>query len=197
MTDLDDVLTAYLLGDASDDERRLVESLLATEEAVRRRHAELSRALLALNAPSPDERGWQRLSLALAGVRRFEHLLPRLAALYDLDEAGARAVLARVDDEGAWSSYVPGIHVQAVRAGPRTQGWVTALVRVQPGASFPEHGHRAHEQVLVLEGGYLDSSGREFWRGEVAEQPAGSRHSFVGLPGIPCLCASLTQLLEN
>jgi len=52
---------------------------------------------------------------------------------------------------GEWKTVVPGIEVKTLlydAAG----GAVSFLLRAQPGASLPAHGHRAYEECLVLEG---------------------------------------------
>jgi anti-sigma factor ChrR (cupin superfamily) len=53
--------------------------------------------------------------------------------------------------EDAWKPVVPGIEFKTLLydAHART---VSFLLRAQPGASLPAHGHRAYEECLVLEG---------------------------------------------
>ena len=48
-------------------------------------------------------------------------------------------------------SRVPGVSVKALRNDMET-GASSALVRFDPGASFPAHDHPAGEEVFVLEG---------------------------------------------
>jgi putative transcriptional regulator len=80
----------------------------------------------------------------------------------------------------------------AVEAGPAKAGLVAALVRLDPGATFPDHEHGAEEQVLVLEGGYRCSTGVEVWRGGLDVRARGTSHAFTALEGVTCVCASVT-----
>jgi quercetin dioxygenase-like cupin family protein len=48
-------------------------------------------------------------------------------------------------------SKVPGVSVKVLR-NDRESGASAALVRLDPGASFPAHEHPAGEEVYVLEG---------------------------------------------
>ena len=48
-------------------------------------------------------------------------------------------------------SKVPGVSVKVLR-NDRETGESAALVRLEPGASFPAHDHPAGEEVFVLEG---------------------------------------------
>lgn len=72
-------------------------------------------------------------------------VLERARALTRLREHVVRVT------EGGWKPVVPGIEVKTLfydAAG----GTVSFLLRAQPGASLPAHGHRAYEECLVLEG---------------------------------------------
>lgn len=139
----------------------------------------------------PSSSLFAKLWTKLAGTGRFEHLLEKLAKLFDISVNEARALLARVDDPGAWESQLaPGVWLSPVEAGPACDGAFTVLVRIEPGAVFPTHTHGGEEQVFILEGGYLDVGGKEYWRGELDVRPKGSSHSFTGLPGQGCLCAA-------
>jgi anti-sigma factor ChrR (cupin superfamily) len=57
------------------------------------------------------------------------------------------------------------------------------FVKVPAGEPFPEHRHLGEEQVLVLQGGFVDSEGRVCHRGDEAVKPLGSAHGFTALPG--------------
>lgn len=135
-----------------------------------------------------------RIEAQLMGPGRFAHFKTQLATLFDLAEPAVDALLARVDAKDGWEGGLArGVEVLTVEAGPKREGFMTALVRVDAGAEFPEHGHGAEEQVLVLEGGYLDSTGVEVWRGELDVRQPGTSHSFTALPDAPCLCASVSR----
>jgi anti-sigma factor ChrR (cupin superfamily) len=52
---------------------------------------------------------------------------------------------------GAWKPIIPGIEVKTLLYDAQA-GMVSFLLRAQPGASLPAHGHRAYEECIVLEG---------------------------------------------
>jgi anti-sigma factor ChrR (cupin superfamily) len=63
----------------------------------------------------------------------------------------------------------------------RSSGLVSALMRLAPGATLPDHEHVHIEQTWVLEGHLVDRSGPdegiECKAGQFIWRPAGSRHS--------------------
>lgn len=62
----------------------------------------------------------------------------------------------------------------------RVDGDATVLIRMEPGAGYPEHEHLGLEEVLILSGGYRDHDG-EHRAGCYLRYPAGSRHAPVAL----------------
>ncbi len=62
----------------------------------------------------------------------------------------------------------------------RESGLLTALVRMAPGATLPDHEHVQIEQTYVLEGSLVDKEGPDTGltcaAGEFVWRPAGSRH---------------------
>ncbi len=62
------------------------------------------------------------------------------------------------------------------RVGPAESGQVTSLVRYQPNASFPPHGHPEGEEILVLEGTFSDEHG-DWPAGSYLLNPEGFRHA--------------------
>jgi anti-sigma factor ChrR (cupin superfamily) len=127
----------------------------------------------------------------LQGGRRFHHFAPEIAQLFDLPENEARQLLDLLDVEGAWKPIADGLDLLPVRPGPRCAGAMAAFLRLQAGTAFPFHRHTGPERTLVLQGGYLDSSGRELWRGESDPYEAGTEHSLTALPGVCCIAASV------
>ena len=188
-----DELYGYTAGHLSSSEVSRVEEHLRQCADCRKEADELDR--LNENLSVPQSQVLTSLQSQLAGPKRFEHLLPRIAALFDISEQAAGEVIARVDEKELWDTELaPGVWVAPVNAGPKSvgDGAFTVLLKLEPGAVFPEHTHGGEEQVLLLEGGYLDVSGREYWRGELDVRAAGTTHSFTGLPGLGCLCAART-----
>lgn len=194
--DFQDELIDCVMGTASSAERARVETDPVLSEELARLEKSLEAVAVGLSAPGHL---WRRLAGALAGAKRFEHLVPRLAELFDLDEPSARQLTEHLDDTSAWQEGPgDGVWLIPVNPGPKWSGFITTLLKLDPGAHFPLHRHGAKEQVLLLEGGYRDDqTGLEFWRGELDERDLGTSHSFTALPGMGCLCASVTKLPED
>jgi hypothetical protein len=92
--EVDGLLVEYLLGTLEPAEQRRAEALAQTPEGSGRLAAlerTMSQVTAAQRAPVAVGR---RLVDALAGAARFEHLVPRLAAHFDVSEAAARALVA-------------------------------------------------------------------------------------------------------
>jgi len=137
-------------------------------------------------------RGAARLSDAVAELPlRYAPFFARLGELYDLPEREVRALLERARDAGAWKrAPLPGLELITVHGGPRIAGNEAYLARFAPHMKFPKHRHRGHEDVLILEGSYTDSSGKVFRSGDVHTMSADSEHSFT-IDGEPCVAAAV------
>src|SRR3954471_22521738 len=110
---------------------------------------------------------------------RFAPFFERLAELWDLPESDVRGLLERTRDKQNFrKAPLPGLELMAVHGGPRIAGAEAYLARFAPGMTFPAHGHRGHEDVLILEGSYTDHAGRVFRSGDVHSMDAGGEHSF-------------------
>lgn len=78
----------------------------------------------------------------------------------------------------AWSASPSGtvwrkrVHL----VGPAETGQVTSVVRYEPGATFPEHGHPDGEEILVLSGVFSDEHG-DWPEGSYLLNPEGFRHA--------------------
>jgi quercetin dioxygenase-like cupin family protein len=118
----------------------------------------------------------------------------RISRLFDLPLADAEALMERVEEPEAWMPFLmEGLEVIAVQAGPRCEGAIATLVRIQPGKRFPDHAHRGDETMFVLDGGFREphEGGEEVWRGDEIFRKDGTEHALVGLPGTPCVAAVL------
>lgn len=60
--------------------------------------------------------------------------------------------------------------------GPSEAGRVTSIVKFDPGARFPEHGHPEGEEIFVLQGTFQDEEG-SYPEGSFILNPDGSRHA--------------------
>jgi putative transcriptional regulator len=150
--------------------------------------------LLSAEPPAPpSEKVLAALRSAMTGPARFERFLSQVAAFLDVDEAAARALLARADTSEDWLT-ADGISVLGAPTGPRAADALATLCRIQPGSGLDDHLHEAPEDTLVLEGGFRDTAGHELWPGDALTMPAGSRHALTALPGVPCLCLVLARV---
>ncbi len=154
-----------------------------------------SMELLSEEAPAPaPDRVLAAVRAEMTGPRRLERFVLKAAALLDIEESAARTLLSGVDNPEGWLA-TEGVSVRAVPTGPRLAQALATLCRIQPGAGLGMHGHAAPEETLVLEGGFGDSLGHEVWPGESLTMPAGSQHALTALPGLPCLCLVVAQLV--
>lgn len=195
---VDEQLPEFILGTLPPEARGAVDTHLARCAACHGLFESLSRGLLIPEmqraAPVPAD-GLGRLLSQVSGTRRFAHLVPRVAALFHLDEAATLALLERVDAEEGWEEGpAEGVTLLPVTAGPGLENALAAVVRLQPGATFPEHAHPGSERVLVIQGGYREEGGVEMWRGDLSVRETGTSHAFTALEGLPCLCCSVLTL---
>ncbi|MFO7285644.1 MAG: cupin domain-containing protein [Gammaproteobacteria bacterium] len=75
--------------------------------------------------------------------------------------------------------------------GPPESGQVTSVVRYEPGATFPAHGHPDGEEILVLEGVFSDEHG-DWPAGTYLLNPDGFRHAPFSREG----CTLLVKLRQ-
>ena len=147
------------------------------------------------DAEAPPKGGLEKL-LTRARDGRLSYFVSQVATLFDLTTEAARELLARAERNEGWEEGPgPGVLVMPVNPGPSVPEALTALVKLGPGGKFPHHPHFGPERVMVLEGGYRDSTGVEVWRGEVQDMAPGTEHDFVALDGIGCVCASVNALM--
>src|SRR3954451_8753560 len=73
----------------------------------------------------------------------------------------------------------PGCECKTLLFDPNS-GMATVLMRMQPGATLPDHEHVLIEQTYILSGSLVDKegpdAGLEIGPGEFVWRPAGSRH---------------------
>jgi putative transcriptional regulator len=148
--------------------------------------AEESFALLAAaEAPvAPPAALWDRLSRSLELDARLAPLVLQAAALLEVPAGKARRALARIDSGEGWlEGPAPLCWYQEVERGDRARPVLAALVKVKPGASFPQHRHLGRERTLVLQGAYRTGEGALFRAGELHEMARGSSHELTAEPG--------------
>jgi ChrR Cupin-like domain len=103
-------------------------------------------------------------------VRR--RLMERIANI-KAPSPGEEMTLVRGGDTPWTALPYPGIEVRPLL------GQKTLLVRMQPGAVYPSHEHRAAEQCYVLEGSVTDNSGITAFAGDFVCMAAGSTHQEI------------------
>jgi putative transcriptional regulator len=193
-----DELYSYAGGHLSLEEVARMEAHLNSCPDCRREADQIDTLMASLGAAPPHL--IDNVQGKLQGVGRFEHLLEQVAQLFDLSTEEARTIVTKVDQPEAFEvQLAPGVWVCPVNAGPRVveEGAFTVLLKLEPGAEFPRHTHGGEEKVLILEGGYQDSNGKEYWRGELDVREKGTSHSFKGLPEMGCACAAVTFPTEE
>jgi quercetin dioxygenase-like cupin family protein len=145
---------------------------------------------------APETSVRDRLLASLTRPGRFGRYADRLARMFDLPIVEAEQLAARIGDPAAYSPFLfEGIEMLEVKAGPRYEGAIAVIAKLQPGARFPDHVHRGQETMFVLAGGFREEGpqGQETWRGDELVSGDGSKHAFVALEGEPCITASLVE----
>lgn len=154
--------------------------------------AELDETLAELLSPTaPSAQSYQQLMAAVeVPPQRYAPFFGRLAQLFDLPEESVISECARLADPKAWRfAGLPGIKNVAVKGGPRVAKAEVLFARFAPGLRFPRHLHTDIEQVLVMEGSYIDSEGVPHRPGELLTWQPGTRHGFEVSAHEPCIAA--------
>jgi anti-sigma factor ChrR (cupin superfamily) len=97
--------------------------------------------------------------------------MERTLILQDLNK------IAVWQDELSWQPFRKGVEIYRLY-GNGEDGAAAALLRYQPGAKVPRHGHPGFEHVLVLSGSQTDHNG-EHTAGTLVINPPDSNHTVV------------------
>jgi hypothetical protein len=128
--------------------------------------------------PGPGVR--ERLFASRARSGKYGIFADRLARFFDLSIADAEALAQRLENPSVFTPFlVDGLELLPVTCGPKCDGAIATVVRIQPGARFPEHAHKGDESMVVLDGGFREQgTEREVWRGEelFSRHGSGARH---------------------
>jgi hypothetical protein len=146
----------------------------------------LSRGLALLTTIFPveaKERGSLRLARAVSELPlRYAPFFERLSDLWGVPEERVLRELTCAKDPRRWTlTLLPGVKTYELTPAPRA-GQRSRLMCFTAGVRFPQHRHRGSERVLVLEGSYLDGSGRQVRAGEEQLMAGGSEHQ-LHVPG--------------
>ncbi|NEQ55184.1 MAG: transcription negative regulator ChrR [Leptolyngbya sp. SIO3F4] len=80
-----------------------------------------------------------------------------------------------------WEPFRPGIEIYRLY-GDGQQGPAAALLKYDPGATVPEHGHTGYEHIIVLSGAQQDHRGNHT-AGTLVINPPDSSHDVVSDEG--------------
>jgi anti-sigma factor ChrR (cupin superfamily) len=80
-------------------------------------------------------------------------------------------------DEGKWVEIMGGVKVKNLYRNPE-RNYATFLVRMEPGATFPDHVHSDTEECYIIEGD-LRMGGQVFGKGDYIRAEAHSTHESI------------------
>ena len=116
----------------------------------------------------------EQLSLSVTPVRPppqlLERLLDRIERSDKLRDLSEHKKIVRGNDAPWVKMPFPGVEIRPLI------GDKTLMVRMQPGAEFPQHDHPHAEQCYVLEGSITDSDGVTLHAGDFVVMSGGIRH---------------------
>jgi quercetin dioxygenase-like cupin family protein len=146
---------------------------------------------VALDPVAPPAHCRERLLAEISGRARHLPFQRGLQAHFDLSEADAAALLARIGEASAWTAGVaPILGFLHFRPGPRLGRAHCGFVRMKRGMQIPAHRHRDSELTYVLEGVLLDGEGHRYGPGAAIEMPADSVHTLYVSPDQDALVAT-------
>ena len=144
----------------------------------------LGRMMDALPAEKPAPALKDRLMKSIAAESRFARFTAAVARIIDVAHDQAEKLVNAIDDATRWESgLLPGTSLYHIDGGPAVAGAIVGFTRMEAGAVFPEHKHVGEETVLVIQGGFIDSSGAVHRAGDEVHMAAGTTHSFTAAPG--------------
>jgi hypothetical protein len=134
-------------------------------------------------APSADARS-RLLSAVSTAPLKYAPFFDRLTSFFDLPLERVKQILADVGDRAHWEpSALPGVQLMHFSGGPSVAGADVGLVRIEPDYRFPMHRHKGEERLFVVEGGFVDSSGKKYEPGDVQVMQPDTTHDYTVLSG--------------
>src|SRR5262249_18524736 len=143
---------------------------------------------IATSSSQPSSKIIFDITRAICEIRR--HRWPMM-----LNMQAARRVTIDTNGERWQQSPVTGVWRKPLAREEAERGHATSIVRDDPGASFPRHGHPLGEEILVLEGIFSDEHG-DFGAGTYFRNPPGSHHAPFSREGC-VLLVKLHQFLAD
>lgn len=166
--DIRELAASYAVGNLSDEEKKEFEELL------RNRDGSIEKELKAF------EEVVEYLLYEAGPLGEPEGLEKRLFAKISGGKAGKDAgegFLYVRSNEGEWVEIMKGVMVKNLYRDPE-RNYATLLVRMEAGATFPDHVHTDTEECYVIEGD-LRMGGQVFGRGDYIRAEAHSAHESI------------------
>lgn len=136
----------YALGALSEVEAQAFESELAlASDAARAEVAEFDAIVSQLGLGAPE---------ATPSAQVRDQLLARLARESHPTKSAAATPTAHLDvfsHEGQWRKLFEGGYSKVLFTEP-TNGYVTSLLKLEPGTRLPNHRHKGNEQCMIMMG---------------------------------------------
>ena len=196
-------LIEYALGtlDASmvEEVERELASSPQTQAELRALENTLGSVALTPDPIAPSTRVKADLFASIEQSNPFSGFVDRLATFFDLSRERARELLDTIPlaPEGPWEGFpLPGTSLLHLEGGPLVASAENCgLVRLEPGAVFPNHKHLGDEWALVLQGAAIDISGEQTGQvsraGDVMHRAPGTQHSFQVVGDEPLVFATI------
>lgn len=170
----------YVMGALAGDELVAFEHDLGRSAALRMMVREandlLADTTLVLPPATPSPALRERV-LAATVPSAWEHVIDRVARMWDLAADEVRRVYARAMDPAEWNDAgIPGVTLFHLSGGPATAGADVGIIRFETSLEFPSHTHGESEAYVVMAGELLDSSGNVERPGDVVTHI--DRHAF-------------------
>lgn len=190
--DVRELLPLHALGVLDDAEAELVERAIDRDPTLASELALLQASATELVAPvAPSPHVFDRL-MASVGGGRFERMTSRMASLFEVTVDRARELLALIERPASWEPALPGIALVHFEGGARYATADCGFVRLDVGATFPEHSHGGEERCVILSGQLRDShDGRVLSPGDEVVQYPNVTHHLVCVGDEPCIYAAL------
>lgn len=155
----------------------------------------LTRALEPTSPPAAGLRA--RLFGRIGGRDRYLPFLDRLITLFDLPEPETqREIDALTDPSAEWEALVDGCSFRDFEGGPALGEAHAGLIRLQPGATFPNHRHVGEERILLLQGRVRDTAGNEYRAGDTLVSADGTEHEMIAVGDEEVIYAAVVIALE-
>lgn len=159
---------SYALGNLSGAEKKKFEELLRDRggsiEKELKTFTEVVEYLLYNAAPMQEPAGLE--GRLFAKIKKEKH-----------DKNTGEGFLYVRNDEGEWVEITNGVKIKNLYRNPE-RNYATLLIKMDPGATFPDHVHTDSEECYVIEGD-LRMGGRVFGKGDYIRAEAHSTHESI------------------